>query len=129
MVKKESQEPLTADSKKMIDQQTTLQQAETTDEQKPYSMALQYILQCLADRRASNYPVTDERKMMIGDIHQEYQIEMDKQAEMKKKKSSTMLIQPAVPPKYQMKPGPIITTTTGMQAPAISIRTWLGAAG
>uniref|UniRef100_A0A915HV34 Uncharacterized protein n=1 Tax=Romanomermis culicivorax TaxID=13658 RepID=A0A915HV34_ROMCU len=32
-----------------------------------------------------NYPATKERKTIIGDIHGEYQIEMDKKAEMKKK--------------------------------------------
>uniref|UniRef100_A0A915HSJ3 Uncharacterized protein n=1 Tax=Romanomermis culicivorax TaxID=13658 RepID=A0A915HSJ3_ROMCU len=55
-------------------------------------------------------------------------MEMDKQAEITKKKSSTMLTKPAIPPKYQMKPAPIIATTTRMQALVIGIRTSVGAA-
>uniref|UniRef100_A0A915J9F8 Uncharacterized protein n=1 Tax=Romanomermis culicivorax TaxID=13658 RepID=A0A915J9F8_ROMCU len=93
-----------------------------------YLMALWYILQCLADNRASNYTATEERRTIICYIHREYQIGMDKQAEMKKKKSSTMPIQPAVPVKYQMRAVPIIATTTAMQVPAIGIQTLLGAA-
>uniref|UniRef100_A0A915KBG7 Uncharacterized protein n=1 Tax=Romanomermis culicivorax TaxID=13658 RepID=A0A915KBG7_ROMCU len=53
------------------------------------------------------------------DIHREYQIEMDKQAEMRKKKSLTTLMKPAVPPKYQIKSAPIIATM--MQAPVVEI--------
>uniref|UniRef100_A0A915IA53 Uncharacterized protein n=1 Tax=Romanomermis culicivorax TaxID=13658 RepID=A0A915IA53_ROMCU len=54
---------------------------------------------------------------------------MDKQAELKKKKSLTMPTQLAVPPKYQIKLAPIIATTTARQASTISIGTSLGALG
>uniref|UniRef100_A0A915IE30 Uncharacterized protein n=1 Tax=Romanomermis culicivorax TaxID=13658 RepID=A0A915IE30_ROMCU len=49
-------------------------------------MALRYILQCLTDTRAPNYPATEERKVIIRDIHRKYQMEMNKKAEIKKKK-------------------------------------------
>uniref|UniRef100_A0A915JVR8 Uncharacterized protein n=1 Tax=Romanomermis culicivorax TaxID=13658 RepID=A0A915JVR8_ROMCU len=88
-----------------------------------YLMALHYVLQCLSDTRAPNYSATEEQKSIIGDIHQEYQMEMDKEAKMKEKKSLTMLTKPAIPPKYQMEPAPIIATTTMMQAPVVGIRT------
>uniref|UniRef100_A0A915KV04 Uncharacterized protein n=1 Tax=Romanomermis culicivorax TaxID=13658 RepID=A0A915KV04_ROMCU len=93
-------------------------------------MALRYILQCLTDTRALNYPATEERKAIIQEIHREYQIEMDKRAEEKKRKDAMMLTKPAVPPEYQMTPAPIIATTTTMttQPPANGIRTSLGAA-
>uniref|UniRef100_A0A915JSD5 Uncharacterized protein n=1 Tax=Romanomermis culicivorax TaxID=13658 RepID=A0A915JSD5_ROMCU len=91
-------------------------------------MALCYVLQCLADTRAWNYPATEERKTIIGDIHREYQIEMDKKAEMKKKKSSIMPTKWAVLPKYQMKPALIIEATMMTQPPVVGIQTLLGAA-
>uniref|UniRef100_A0A915JQN6 Uncharacterized protein n=1 Tax=Romanomermis culicivorax TaxID=13658 RepID=A0A915JQN6_ROMCU len=50
-------------------------------------------------------------------------MEMDKQAQMKKKKSLTTLMKPAVPPKYHMKLAPIIARTTTMQALVIGIQT------
>uniref|UniRef100_A0A915JG60 Uncharacterized protein n=1 Tax=Romanomermis culicivorax TaxID=13658 RepID=A0A915JG60_ROMCU len=75
----EGQQPPTADSEKMMDEPTTSQQAEVaSDQQKPqgiaydykttdnsYSMALRYILQCLTDTRALNYPATEERRAII----------------------------------------------------------------
>uniref|UniRef100_A0A915JHF2 Uncharacterized protein n=1 Tax=Romanomermis culicivorax TaxID=13658 RepID=A0A915JHF2_ROMCU len=42
-------------------------------------------------------------------------MEMDKKAEMKKKKGSITLTKGAISPKYQMKPVLIIATTTMMQ--------------
>uniref|UniRef100_A0A915J0X1 Uncharacterized protein n=1 Tax=Romanomermis culicivorax TaxID=13658 RepID=A0A915J0X1_ROMCU len=71
-------------------------------------MALRYILQCLTDTRALNYPATKERKAIIREIHGKYQMEMDKRAEEKKGKDTTTLTKPAVPPKYQMTPAPTI---------------------
>uniref|UniRef100_A0A915KWP6 Uncharacterized protein n=1 Tax=Romanomermis culicivorax TaxID=13658 RepID=A0A915KWP6_ROMCU len=91
-------------------------------------MAVHYVLQCLTDTRAPNCPATEERKMIIRDIHHEYQMETDKKAKMKKKTSSITSTKPAIPPKYQMKPAPIIATTTMMQPPVVGIRTSLGAA-
>uniref|UniRef100_A0A915JY95 Uncharacterized protein n=1 Tax=Romanomermis culicivorax TaxID=13658 RepID=A0A915JY95_ROMCU len=91
-------------------------------------MALRYILQCLTDTRAPNYLAREEQKAIIQDIQCKYQMEMDKKAEMKKKKDSVMRTKPAIPPKYQMKPAPIIAATTTMQPPVAGIRTLLGAA-
>uniref|UniRef100_A0A915IN98 Uncharacterized protein n=1 Tax=Romanomermis culicivorax TaxID=13658 RepID=A0A915IN98_ROMCU len=100
----------------------------TTDN--PYWMALRYILQCLTNRRALNYPATQKRKAIIQEIHCEYQMEMDERAEEKKRKDGMTLTEPAVPPKYQMMPAPIIamTTTTTTQPTVIGIGTLLGAA-
>uniref|UniRef100_A0A915L9E3 Uncharacterized protein n=1 Tax=Romanomermis culicivorax TaxID=13658 RepID=A0A915L9E3_ROMCU len=53
---------------------------------------------------------------------------MDRQAELKKKKSSTMPTQPAILSKFQMKPALIIATTSPIQARTTGIRTSLGAA-
>uniref|UniRef100_A0A915KYU3 Uncharacterized protein n=1 Tax=Romanomermis culicivorax TaxID=13658 RepID=A0A915KYU3_ROMCU len=58
-------------------------------------MAVRYILLCLVDMKASNYPAMEEKKEIIREIHWEYQTEMDKQAELKKKKGATMPSQPA----------------------------------
>uniref|UniRef100_A0A915IAD3 Uncharacterized protein n=1 Tax=Romanomermis culicivorax TaxID=13658 RepID=A0A915IAD3_ROMCU len=91
-------------------------------------MAVRYILQCLTDTKVRNYPAIEEKKQIICDIHREYQIEMDKHAESKKKKSSVMMTQPAVPLKYQMKLALLIIMTTTMQAPTTRIQTSLGAA-
>uniref|UniRef100_A0A915JG67 Uncharacterized protein n=1 Tax=Romanomermis culicivorax TaxID=13658 RepID=A0A915JG67_ROMCU len=55
-------------------------------------------------------------------------MEMDKKAEMKKKKGSITLKKLDIPPKYQMKPALIITATTTMQPPVVGIRMTLGAA-
>uniref|UniRef100_A0A915HR44 Uncharacterized protein n=1 Tax=Romanomermis culicivorax TaxID=13658 RepID=A0A915HR44_ROMCU len=57
-------------------------------------------------------------------------MEMNRKAEEKKRKDTMMPTKPAVPPKYQMKPAPIIdlATTTTMQPPVVGIRTSLGAA-
>uniref|UniRef100_A0A915JY82 Uncharacterized protein n=1 Tax=Romanomermis culicivorax TaxID=13658 RepID=A0A915JY82_ROMCU len=74
-------------------------------------MALRYILQCLTNTKAPNYLATKERKAIIGDIHQEYQMEMDRKAEEKKQKDAMTLTKPDVPHKYQMRPAPIIATT------------------
>uniref|UniRef100_A0A915J084 Uncharacterized protein n=1 Tax=Romanomermis culicivorax TaxID=13658 RepID=A0A915J084_ROMCU len=93
-----------------------------------YSVALRYILQCLADTRARNYLATEERKAIIQDIHREYQMEMDKKAEIKKKKDLITPTKLAIPPKYRMKLALIIATTTRMQPPVAGIRTTLGAA-
>uniref|UniRef100_A0A915IQC4 Uncharacterized protein n=1 Tax=Romanomermis culicivorax TaxID=13658 RepID=A0A915IQC4_ROMCU len=69
------------------------------------------------DRQESNkLPGIEENKQIIWDIHQEYQIGMDKQTKLKKKKSPTMPTQLAIPPKFQMKPALIINTTR-RQAP------------
>uniref|UniRef100_A0A915HNU7 N-acetyltransferase domain-containing protein n=1 Tax=Romanomermis culicivorax TaxID=13658 RepID=A0A915HNU7_ROMCU len=57
------------------------------------------------------YPATEKKKQVIHDIDWEYQIEINKQAELKKKKSSTMPTQPAIPPKFQMKLALIIART------------------
>uniref|UniRef100_A0A915HIX9 Uncharacterized protein n=1 Tax=Romanomermis culicivorax TaxID=13658 RepID=A0A915HIX9_ROMCU len=86
-----------------------------------YWMALPYILQCLAHTRASNYWATEEQKLIILDIHGEYQMEMDKKAEMKKKKDWITPTKPAIPPKYQMKPAAIMVPTTMMQPPVAGI--------
>uniref|UniRef100_A0A915I0H4 Uncharacterized protein n=1 Tax=Romanomermis culicivorax TaxID=13658 RepID=A0A915I0H4_ROMCU len=43
-----------------------------------YLMAVRYILQYLTNTKASNYPATEEKKQIILNIHQEYQIQMDK---------------------------------------------------
>uniref|UniRef100_A0A915J604 Uncharacterized protein n=1 Tax=Romanomermis culicivorax TaxID=13658 RepID=A0A915J604_ROMCU len=50
-------------------------------------------------------------------LKKEYQMEMDKKTEMKKKKNTTTLTQRAIPPKYQIKLAQIIATTTRIQAP------------
>uniref|UniRef100_A0A915KIT9 Uncharacterized protein n=1 Tax=Romanomermis culicivorax TaxID=13658 RepID=A0A915KIT9_ROMCU len=91
-------------------------------------MAVRYTLSCLGDTKASNYPATEEKKEIIREIHREYQMEMDRQAKLKKKKSSTTPTQPAILPKFQMKPAPIITTAGPTQGQAARIRTSLGAA-
>uniref|UniRef100_A0A915L3L5 Uncharacterized protein n=1 Tax=Romanomermis culicivorax TaxID=13658 RepID=A0A915L3L5_ROMCU len=65
-------------------------------------MALCYISQCLMDTRAPSYPATEERKVIIRDIHHKYQIEMEKKAEIKKRKDSIMRTKLAIPPKYQI---------------------------
>uniref|UniRef100_A0A915JV95 Uncharacterized protein n=1 Tax=Romanomermis culicivorax TaxID=13658 RepID=A0A915JV95_ROMCU len=92
-------------------------------------MALRYILQCLTDTRAPNYPATKERKAIIREIHCEYQMEMDKKTKEKKRKDATTLTKRAIPPKYQMTPALIIamTTTATTQPPVIGIQTSLGA--
>uniref|UniRef100_A0A915JHG3 Uncharacterized protein n=1 Tax=Romanomermis culicivorax TaxID=13658 RepID=A0A915JHG3_ROMCU len=55
---------------------------------------------------------------------------MDKRAKEKKHKDVMTLTNPAVPPKYQMMPAPMVamTTTTTTQPLVIGIRTSLGAA-
>uniref|UniRef100_A0A915IY43 Uncharacterized protein n=1 Tax=Romanomermis culicivorax TaxID=13658 RepID=A0A915IY43_ROMCU len=91
-------------------------------------MALCYILQCLTNMRAPNYPATEERKAIIGDIHREYQMEMDRKVEQKKQKDTMTPTKPAVPPKYQMKLEPIIATATTMtmQPQVVGIQMSLG---
>uniref|UniRef100_A0A915HKT2 Uncharacterized protein n=1 Tax=Romanomermis culicivorax TaxID=13658 RepID=A0A915HKT2_ROMCU len=86
-------------------------------------MALHYILQCLTNTKAPNYPATKERKVIIRETHRQYQMEMDKRAEEKKCKDAMMLTKPAVPPKYQMTSALIIaiTTTTTTQPPVVGI--------
>uniref|UniRef100_A0A915HYH6 Uncharacterized protein n=1 Tax=Romanomermis culicivorax TaxID=13658 RepID=A0A915HYH6_ROMCU len=73
------------------------------------------------DRKVSSYPGTEEKKQIRGEIHPEYQMEMDRQAKLKTQQSSTMLSQPAIPSKLQMKPVPIITTAGLMQGQAARI--------
>uniref|UniRef100_A0A915L3F7 Uncharacterized protein n=1 Tax=Romanomermis culicivorax TaxID=13658 RepID=A0A915L3F7_ROMCU len=86
-------------------------------------MALPYILQCLTDTKAPNYPATKEKKVIIGDIHHEYQMEMDRKTGEKKRKDAMTPTKLAVPPKYQMRPAPIIamTTTARTQPPVVGI--------
>uniref|UniRef100_A0A915HT39 Uncharacterized protein n=1 Tax=Romanomermis culicivorax TaxID=13658 RepID=A0A915HT39_ROMCU len=95
-----------------------------------YLIALRYILQCLTNTKAPNYPATKERKAIIRKIHCKYQMEMDKRAEEKKRKDAMMLTKLAVPLKYQMTLAPIIaiTTTPTTQPLVVGIRTLLGAA-
>uniref|UniRef100_A0A915IYR6 Uncharacterized protein n=1 Tax=Romanomermis culicivorax TaxID=13658 RepID=A0A915IYR6_ROMCU len=81
-------------------------------------MAVRYILSCLTDMKASNYQATEEKKEIICEIHGEYQIEINRQAELKKKKSSTMPSQPAIPSKFQMKLAPIMAAAGWTQGQA-----------
>uniref|UniRef100_A0A915KYN3 Uncharacterized protein n=1 Tax=Romanomermis culicivorax TaxID=13658 RepID=A0A915KYN3_ROMCU len=55
-------------------------------------------------------------------------MEMEKQAELKKKKTSTVPTIPAIPPKFKMKLALIIATAGPMQGQPIGIQTSLGAA-
>uniref|UniRef100_A0A915L3L7 Uncharacterized protein n=1 Tax=Romanomermis culicivorax TaxID=13658 RepID=A0A915L3L7_ROMCU len=73
-------------------------------------------MQCMTDMKAPNYPATDKKKQIIWEIHREYQMEIDKQAELKKKKSLIRPTQLAIPSKFQMKPASIIARTGLIQA-------------
>uniref|UniRef100_A0A915KKI7 Uncharacterized protein n=1 Tax=Romanomermis culicivorax TaxID=13658 RepID=A0A915KKI7_ROMCU len=90
-------------------------------------MAVRYILSCLTDTKVPNFLATEKKKEIIRTIHRDYQIAMDLEAELKKKKISSAPIVRAVPPKFQVKPAPIITTDMN-QGQSAGITTSLGAA-